>query len=86
MQIWLNRLKVAIVERDTALLEELLESIPQHTQKSELQSAIALMQEASDVVKELRDETFISMEQLKKNLKFLESDATPMTGRLDIKY
>jgi len=82
--MWLNRLKVAIVEKDMVLLEELLEDIPQLTNKEDIKSAITLLGEATKLVEKLRDDTKASMIQVKKNINFLKSGLADAPAKFDI--
>ena len=45
--MWLNNLKIAIIEKDTRLLDELLDNLPQLSDPKEIEQAIYLLREAS---------------------------------------
>jgi len=83
-QMWLNQLKVAIVEKDTALLELLLNDIPKLEKKEDIESAIVLLGEATRLVQSLKDETQKSMRQVKKNIDFLKSGVADTPAKFDI--
>jgi squalene cyclase len=83
--MWLNQLKIALVEKDTDKLSKLMDDIPQLESKKEIIEALYLIKEASVLVQTLKAETATSMKQIKKNLNFLKSTQEPSSNRLDIK-
>lgn len=83
--MWLNSLKIAIIEKNTDKINELLENLPKLEDKDEIEQAIYLLREASELVHTLKDETAATMKQLKKNMDFLKSTETQKTNKLDIK-
>jgi len=82
--MWLNKLKIAIVEKDTALLELLLNDIPELKKREDIESAIALLGEATCLVQSLKDTTQSSMEQVRKNINFLKSGVADAPAKFDI--
>ena len=82
--MWLTKLKIAIVEKNTDSLDKLLEDIPKLEDKKDIEEAIYLLREASEIVHTLKDETSDSMKQIKKNLQFLRSTDIPTSNKLDI--
>ena len=83
-RMWLNQLKIAIVQKDMELLDSLLEDIPQLEDEKEIESALCLLQEAAVLMQRLKDETASSMKQIKKNLDFLNSAEANKTAKFDI--
>ena len=83
--MWLNSLKIAIVEKNTDKIDTLLNDIPQLESKEEIEEALYLLREASELIHTLKDETSHSMRQIKKNLQFLRSTDIPTSTKLDIK-
>ena len=83
--MWLNHLKIAIVEKNTDRLNELMDEIPQLERKEDINQAIYLLKEATELVLTLQDETSASMKQMKKNIEFLKSTEHRTSNRLDIK-
>ena len=81
--MWLDRLKVAIVQKDTDLLEDLLQELPELTSKEDLDSAVTLIAQAVEMVQILKDETARSMQQIKKTKEFLESTLRQKAHQLD---
>ena len=83
--MWLTKLKIAIVEKNTDSLESLLDDIPELTEKEEVDQAIYLLREATELLYRLQDETKISMGKIKKNIAFLRSTERRKINKLDIK-
>jgi hypothetical protein len=83
--MWLKEFKIAIIEKDTQKLEKLMDDLPSLNSQEELQEAIALLKEATDLVQGLKDSTAESMAQIKKNINFLKSTQEGRVHKLDIK-
>jgi len=83
-RMWLNKLKVAIVQKDMQLLESLLSDIPELDDMVEIENAIYLLKKATVLVESLKDEAAVSMQQLKKNIDFLNSTRAGSKNILDI--
>ena len=83
--MWLNSLKIAIVEKNPEALDQLLAEMPVFTNLEDMQSAQALLKETSKFMLELKDETLSTMKQMKKNIDFLKSTEHKTSNRLDIK-
>jgi len=83
--MWLNKLKIAIIEKNTNALGKLLDDIPQLKTQKEIEEAIYLLKEATSLMNNLKEETKASMKQIKKNLDFLRSTDIPTSKKLDIK-
>lgn len=84
-QMWLNKLKIAIVEKNPDALSKLLEGVPQLEDKKEIEEAIYLLKEVTTLMNSLKDETEASMKLIKKNLDFLRSTDIPTSKKLDIR-
>lgn len=82
--MWLTSLKIAIVEKNTDKLTELMEDIPQLEKKEDIEQAIFLIKEATVLVQTLQNETSTSMIQMKKNINFLKSTEHKTSNRLDV--
>lgn len=85
-RMWLNKLKIAIVEKNFKLLEELLEDLPTLSDPKEIEEAIYLLKEATDIVSHLKKETQDSMIQIKKNIDFLNSATADKRSKFDVTY
>ena len=83
--MWLNKLQIAIIEKDTQKLDNLLDNIPKFDSIDEMQKASYLLKEAMELLFVLKDETLVSIKQIKKNLEFLNSAQVKPTSKLDIK-
>ena len=83
--MWLNKLQIAIIEKDTDKLEELLETLPEFDNIEQMQKASYLLKAAQELLFTLKDEASLSMKQIKKNLEFLNSTQSKPTSKLDIK-
>ncbi|QOP40328.1 MULTISPECIES: hypothetical protein [Sulfurimonas] len=82
--MWLNELKVAIIQKDVAQLEKLLDETPQLEKKEDIESAIYLFKAAIELLETLKSETATSMKQIKKNIDFLNSTKRDSINSLDI--
>lgn len=83
--MWLNQLKIAIVEKNTDKINELLDNLPELEKAEDIEEAVYLLRSASELLHTLQDETSHSMRQIKKNLQFLRSTDIPTSKKLDIK-
>lgn len=83
--MWLNDLKIAIIEKDTQKIEALIDKMPIFEHLEGMQEAQYLLREALILLHTLKDETAKSMQQIKKNLNFLRSTESGVKNKLDIK-
>jgi dsDNA-binding SOS-regulon protein len=83
--MWLTKLKIAIVEKNTDRLSELMDSIPKLESEKEMTEALYLIKEAEQIVSILRDDASKSMKQIKQNLTFLKVTEAQKSSKLDIK-
>ncbi|MDD2789797.1 MAG: hypothetical protein PHU40_03910 [Sulfurimonas sp.] len=83
--MWLDSLKLAIIEKDTDKINELLETLPQLENSQEIEQAVYLLREAAELLYTLKDETAFAMQQLKKNKDFLNSTHNKNAATLDIR-
>lgn len=83
--MWLNKLKIAVIEKNFSSIDKLLGEIPKLQSQREIEEAIYLLKEASDIADILKDDTSKSMKQIKKNLNFLRSTDIPTSKNLDIR-
>ncbi len=83
--MWIDDLKFAIATRDSEMLASLIEDLPEFEHQEELKSALYLVNEALDLIKSLKDETALSMSQIRKNKEFLNSTHFDARSNLDIK-
>lgn len=83
--MWLDKLKIATIEKDVASLEKLLRDVPELKEKKEREEALYLLKEATSQMQKLKDETLISMQQMKKNFDFLRATDSRSFKNLDIR-
>lgn len=88
-QMWVNRLKIAIIEKNTDTINALLDEMPEFNgvdDLKEIDEVMALLQEAFALVQGLKDETAISMRQMKQNLSFLKSTRVDKSNGFDVTF
>ncbi len=83
--MWLGKLKIAVIEGDVASLQKLLSDVPELKEKREREEALYLLKEATSQMQKLKDETLVSMQQMKKNLDFLRATDSRSFKNLDIR-
>jgi len=83
--MWLNKFKIALVQKDTDSLEKLLNEIPKFDNIEDMKQASYLFKEAMRLLLTLKDETSSSMRQIKQNINFLNVTASNPANKLDIK-
>ena len=83
--MWLKKLQIAIIEKNTDELDKLLDETPKLENMKDMESAMYLLKEAAQLLYELKDDTASTMKQLKKNMEFLESTKPLKATKLDIK-
>ena len=81
---WSNQLKAAIVTQDTKAIENLTQELPSFGSVEEMKEASYLLIEAQKLMIQLKDETLSQINQIKKNIKFIESTAPKQKNSLDI--
>jgi len=83
--MWLTSLQIAIVEKNTDNIDDLVNNMPKFDNVKDMQTASYLLKEAAVIIYTLQDETKKTMNKMKKNLKFLESTQEKPTSKLDLK-
>jgi len=83
--MWLNKLKIAVAEKDTDKLAKLLDDIPKFDNLKDIEKTAFLLKNAMDLLENLKNETALSMKRVKKNLDFLKSTQPSTPNKLDIK-
>ncbi len=82
--MWLKELKIAIVEKNIDKLGSLVGNLPDLESSQEIDEALHLIKAATLLLEKLRDETKISLTQMKKNIDFLQATQAPHVSKLDI--
>ncbi|WP_373036537.1 hypothetical protein [Sulfurimonas sp.] len=83
--MWLKKLQIAVIEKNTDAIESLLDTAPEFDNIKDVESAMYLLREAAELVYTLKDETALTIKQLKKNIDFLKSTQPATKNKLDIK-
>lgn len=83
--MWINALKIALIEEDTQKIDLLLSDLPILTDPADLQTAIYLLKESSQLLHRLKNDTSISMIQVKKNLDYLKSTTEKKQSKFDVR-
>ena len=83
--MWLKELKIAVIEKNPDSLSRLINDIPKLSDSKDIEMAIYLLKEATELMTTLKDETLVSMKKIKKNLDFLNSTHSKVKNKLDIK-
>ncbi len=82
--MWLNSLKIAIIEKNTDSLQKLLNDIPKYEDKESQEQALYLLREALELLHTLKDQTAADMMKIKKNIAFLNSTESVSSNKFDI--
>ena len=82
--MWLNSLKIALLEQDTKKLDSLVDNLPHLEKEEDITTAIYLLKEATSLMERLKDETQSSMVHIQKNINFLQSIQSPLKRSFDI--
>jgi len=83
--MWLNNLKIAIIEKNPAKIDDLVESIPIFDDVKDIESAAYLLKEASILMITLKDETAESLKKIRKTKDFLASTHSKDTSLFNSK-
>ena len=82
--MWLEELKIAVVEEDVEKIDFLMQEPPKLEDAQEIDSARTLIDEALKILTKLRSESEKSMQKIKKNIEFLNATELHPNSRLDI--
>lgn len=82
---WLREFKIALIESDVQRLGKLQSEMPAFDSKEEMVEAQALIAQAIELFKQESDNTKASMEQMKKAIKFQQSNLSG-NARFDKTY
>ncbi len=83
-RMWLKRFKIAIIEKNPKLIDELVQTMPQFENVDDMKQASALIKEGLKVVHQFKDETGKALQELKKHKDFLESTVRSNINKFDI--
>jgi len=83
-QVWRKQLTIALVREDLPLLEDLLSDLPKLESMDEVESVILLLKQAGEMVQKKKQQTYESMQQIRKNIDFLQSGVADVPSHFDI--
>jgi len=83
--IWIKQLKIAIAEKDMDKFDKLMDNTPKFTNNKDIIQALFLLRDATKLVTDLKDETGLSMQKMKKHIDFLKSTEISVSQKLDIR-
>ncbi len=83
---WLSELKVAVVSKDPQKISTLIDTMPTFEKIEEMHQALFLFKEAYLLMNELKNETLLQREQIKKSMDFLKSTAVEKKNAFDVSY
>lgn len=83
--MWYRELQIAIIEKDTQKIGELVNSMPHFKTIDEMSRAQHLLVEAGSLIDTLREEAALTMKQLKKHIDFLKSTQDSAPNKLDLR-
>lgn len=84
--MWIKKLQIAIIEKDTDAIDLLINSMPKFENVKDIEAAMYLLRETLNLVSNLKDETSLTMKQLKKNIDFLGSTRVQTKNSLDLRF
>ncbi|MDF1876156.1 hypothetical protein JHD48_10470 [Sulfurimonas sp. SAG-AH-194-I05] len=85
--MWVNKLKIAIIQKDAEAIDSLLDHMPEFDASKDLETITEVMylfREASEVLYILQDETASSMQKIKKNINFLKANVSETKSRFSV--
>ena len=82
--MWIQEFKIALIEQDIQKLATLIDADLQFDSIEEIEEAMYMIKEARKLLSKLKNETAISMQQLKKNRDFLNATQPPVVNKFDI--
>lgn len=71
--IWMNNLKIAIIEEDIAKIETLVKELPDYDSEQRAKEALALIAEAIKLVDAKRRQTLKAMNKIRQTKAYLNS-------------
>ncbi len=83
--MWLNDLKIAIIEKNTQRIDELVECMPMFDSLDDMKASAALLKEANLLMFTLKDETAESLQKIKKTKDFLNATYSGKSPLFDSK-
>ncbi|MCD6259491.1 MAG: hypothetical protein J7J31_07800 [Helicobacteraceae bacterium] len=84
--MWHKEMQIALVEKDTDKLAELIQRPLEFETLEEMQSAQYLLAEAAKLLRRLQNETSTTMKKIKQNIDFLSATQDKSTSKLDKRF
>ena len=85
LQMWINKFKAALIQKDTDAINTLLDEVPSFSSKEDIKQAMFLMQEATQLLYTLQNKIILSKKQIKQNINFLGSILANSKSNFNIK-
>ena len=70
---WVDQLKIALIEKDEAKIEKLIEKLPDFNSIDEMKEAAFMMQEAHDFLTSQKEKYATKLLKIKKQKEFLNT-------------
>ena len=83
--MWFDQFKLAIITEKSEEIVKLLNEMPKFNSLEEMKKASYLLAEAHKMMSELKEKTAKSINQLKKNIDFMDATYTDKNYKIDIK-
>ena len=83
--MWLNQLKIAIIEKNSSNIDALVKSMPMFDDRKDMDSAAYLLKEANTLMISLKDETADSLAKIKKTKDFMSATHSNHSSLFDSK-
>lgn len=84
--MWHKEMQIALVEKDTDKLAQLIQRPLEFETLEEMQSAQYLLAEAAKLLRTLQNETSTTMKKIKQNIDFLNATQDKSTSKLDKRF
>ena len=87
-QEWIDKFTIALSQKDTDLLDALLDFVPEFNASSDqkyIQEVVYLFREALELLYTLQNDTSKAMKQIKRNVDFLGLNMSNPANKLNIK-
>ncbi|MDB2562506.1 hypothetical protein N9X61_02765 [Sulfurimonas sp.] len=83
--MWINKFKIALIQKDADAIESLLEDVPSFSSKQEIQEVMYLIEQATEFLYVLQDEITLSKKKIKQNINFLGTTLSNSSSNFNIK-
>ncbi|MBK1964215.1 hypothetical protein [Campylobacter novaezeelandiae] len=73
MKTWLDKFKLALIEENVNILEELISNFPNDIEKEKLSEAKALIEEAIKLISDKKDTVAMEIHKFKRALEYTKA-------------